>query len=481
MSESARVLAVLVAVVASFVWAELRGGSRDTRGFRTASLAWMWLVSTESLLLRTRPADDALLGEFSLAAQSEALSWVIAAVFIALLAIRWPGAFRSLTRPPLRWALCFALLAAISSLWSDSHLYSLIWAGKLLAVVAALGALTTVLTSSPERLLAFVKLAWITFLVASILPLLLTLVDPSTSTFWADEGRGRFGSISLSEAAAVAMLLSIAVADAIGRRYPYLLGAISFVLMFSGIGKTAIIAGLAAVLLYTMATRGRSAALVSAGYAAVAIVLSAAAIAVAPDLGAHLLTYYDQGNASNISGRLPLWEASIGPILERWVLGHGYLSSRFLFTTVSAWGSALPTSLHNAWLEAFYNNGIVGVVVLVVLHVSTIRCLWRAWRRPRGGDRVYRAAWGAAMALYAGSLINAAAGVYFGGAPHKSFVLFLTTVALAQVLAYASQSRQSVETPAGRGEGSSGPAFYRMPEVAPGRRGASAPARAMRG
>jgi O-antigen ligase len=466
MNETVRVSAVLVAAVLSLVWAEFRGGARNARVLRVVSCAWMWLVFSEAFLLRTRPADDALAGDFALSAQGEALSWAIAAVFVALLAVRWPTAFSGLFKPPLLWAASFAMLAAISTMWSYSPTYSAVWAGKLIVVVAVLGGLTTILTLAPENILGFMKLLWATFFIASLMPSVLVLVDPAAAAAAAEESYGRSQSLSTSEPAAVAMLLALVLADVTRRRYFYAAMALSFVLMFSGLGKTAIIGGVFSVLLYTALTRGRSAVPVWIGYAVVATTLTALAVGAMPELGAYLFEYYDQGHATNISGRVPLWEASFGLIREQWVVGHGYLSSRFLFTRVTPWGAVMPTSLHNVALEVLYNNGVVGLAVLVVLNASCVHCLWRGWRQRQTRDPLYGFWYAAGLTLYAGSLINGMAGVYFGGPPHKGFVLFLTTIAVLQVLAYLprtpwqrQQSRSGVSGTPLRG------VLYRMPHT----------------
>jgi O-antigen ligase len=128
---------------------------------------------------------------------------------------------------------------------------------------------------------------------------------------------------------------------------------------------------------------------------------------------------------------------------------------------VNTWGATLPTSLHNAWLEVAYNNGLLGLTMLAMLNLSTVACLWRATRQLHRRDRVNRIVYGVAISLYAASLINSAAGVYFGGVPHKSFVLYLTAVGMAQILAYSKPTQLSAERAA-----PARPLFYRMAEGA---------------
>jgi hypothetical protein len=43
-------------------------------------------------------------------------------------------------------------------------------------------------------------------------------------------------------------------------------------------------------------------------------------------------------------------------------------------------------------------------------------------------------AFAAAAALYVGAILNGIAGVYFGGYPHKGFVIFLTSLTMGQML-----------------------------------------------
>jgi O-antigen ligase len=445
-NETVRVTVLLAAAALSLCWASLKGGPRRDRIFAIASLVWAWLVLSEVAMLRTRPADDALIGEFALSARGEVLTWLVLAASVAVMSIRWPTALRSLWRPPVAWMTCFAALAAISCAWSDSPFYSAVWAGKLVLTVLALGMLAEAVAPTHEELLPLLKIVWATFLIATILPFILAFLDPTATTFWADAGGSRYGSISTSESGAIALVLSLTVADATGRRSLAFAAAVCFLLMLVGIGKTAILAGVVSVLIYTVLARGTRAIVPICIYSISAVAIGAFALAANPDLVAHLMRYYDLNSVSTLTGRVPLWEQGIDSIREQPVLGHGYLSSRFLFTSVSAWRTALPTSLHNAALEVLYNNGVVGLLLMVGLNVSAVRRLWRGLRLRVAQDSTYRIAHATAASLYVGALINGMAGVYFGGTPHKSFILFLTTVTVVHILT-AREHPHAIESP----------------------------------
>jgi O-antigen ligase len=76
-----------------------------------------------------------------------------------------------------------------------------------------------------------------------------------------------------------------------------------------------------------------------------------------PAIAEHLLRYLEQDNAVTISGRIPLWQEASPYIGERWLFGHGYLSSRFFFLNTLSdhltflWSVSPPTSLHSAYLD----------------------------------------------------------------------------------------------------------------------------------
>jgi O-antigen ligase len=205
--------------------------------------------------------------------------------------------------------------------------------------------------------------------------------------------------------------------------------------MLLSLGKTAIVAGVFSVMLFLLLQKqvARSAA-VFLGITAVAFVI----LSVTP-LASHLESY--QG-ASTLTGRTFIWTTALSAIRQKWLFGHGYLSTYF------SWGrnSGLVAgfvNLHNGFLEVAYNSGIFGLLVLLMIHFAILRNVWRsirgasvlrarAPRDPRSAQ-AYLLSVGA-LALYANLSINGLFNTTFGGRPTSPFMLFLAVFVMVDVL-----------------------------------------------
>jgi O-antigen ligase len=143
-------------------------------------------------------------------------------------------------------------------------------------------------------------------------------------------------------------------------------------------------------------------------------------------------TRYAQGTQlESLSGRIQLWQSALPEIERNFFLGHGYLASRF-FALLLPLADQWEANMHNAFIEVLYNNGIVGLAIILALIYVTVRTIWGLVRRKSSREVFVLAA--GLLALEAYFLLNGMLESTFGGHPHAFFVFFLVLAALAERL-----------------------------------------------
>jgi exopolysaccharide production protein ExoQ len=139
----------------------------------------------------------------------------------------------------------------------------------------------------------------------------------------------------------------------------------------------------AAVLLVRRAESPRAR---GAAYASIVVVVLAA-VATALLLQRQVLELL--GKSDDLTGRLGIWEGVIGLAQQRPAFGWGWVS--YWIPWVAPFNDPAffrngvqQTHAHNAWLDVWLQLGIVGVVLLAALVVSTlVRSWWLAVDRPQ--------------------------------------------------------------------------------------------------
>jgi O-antigen ligase len=138
----------------------------------------------------------------------------------------------------------------------------------------------------------------------------------------------------------------------------------------------------------------------------------------------HRITYYlFRGQTTeefvNMTGRTSLWDVAIDFLLQRPLLGHGYVAARDVLLQQVNWGG----HAHNAVIDSIFSVGLVGAALLwisflVVLGVSFLRTM-----------RTHPAAVGYHAMIFCGMvflLFNAITGDSFAGVPgYEPMLLFL--------------------------------------------------------
>jgi len=138
-----------------------------------------------------------------------------------------------------------------------------------------------------------------------------------------------------------------------------------------------------------------------------------------------------------VTGRSDVWAAGWQLIKQRMLLGRGFMSSRFLAYKISV--SWQPGHLHNGFLEVLYNNGLVGLFVMVMMHVMIIRNLFLVMRK------VSLPMAAGCFAVYLNILINGMVSRAFGSRPDATFTMLFALVFVSErLLQEVSQGEESL-------------------------------------
>lgn len=86
------------------------------------------------------------------------------------------------------------------------------------------------------------------------------------------------------------------------------------------------------------------------------------------------------GKSEDLTGRLDIWDKVIGLAQQRPAFGWGWVSYwapwTAPFKNLAERGGVVYLQAHNAWLDVWLQLGILGLVVFILLVLST---LWRSW------------------------------------------------------------------------------------------------------
>ena len=100
--------------------------------------------------------------------------------------------------------------------------------------------------------------------------------------------------------------------------------------------------------------------------------------------------------------------------------------------------------LHNGFLEVLYNNGLPGLLLILLMHFSILKNLAAVARRPTSRE-IHLLAVGS-LAIYFDVLLTGQFNVSFGGHLNSPFIVFLALILIAENLKRANFSRATEET-----------------------------------
>lgn len=394
----------------------------DRRVFFSATLViWIFLLLSEGIFVHFGSTNTAEAGRFSATAYFEALSWGLSFAALAFITLFRPAYLRRLFTGVLKWASIFCIIAVLSCPLSPNVLYSASLAFKLCVVVLTLFAIE----ESSEGAATVPKLFFAMFVGI----LILTFAGFATPFLGPGPvfAGSRFGSeIGLSGIAGMLLLLSVLFF--ILKKNPWFLAAAGFslVVMLLVGGKGGIIASfLSFMMFFALLKNARQAAAACLAFTVIFLVF----VMFTP-LG-HVLQSYDQsGNGSTLSGRVNLWTVVWPEIKHKPIFGHGYRASRFVSAEVEG-TFAEAGHIHNVFLEILYNNGIAGLLPVLVMNFFIVGNLGYALKRSAGQMRYYAAA---AFALYIHLLLWGITAPTFGSAADSRFMTFFVILLVSMQL-----------------------------------------------
>jgi O-antigen ligase len=389
---------------------------------RLALVVWWALLISEEVFSRFTPEAESFSGHFSEAAYGEAAFWALA--FLALLLIMpWPQYPRQAFSGSNKWLSLFAVVCLISATFSPTPLYSLAWAFKLFLVALLLLLCSATIHDLNDIESFYWSNLW-GFFVLAVVPVVRAFLNPSGAF---ENGRlwGSPNGLSLSAGALV--LLALILNSLHKRTWLAGFAIVGATVMIMSGGKAGIIAGIASVtLLFVLQKR------VAAGFGwLLGVLVLGGIILLATPLATHFTTYQEQGQLSTVTGRTELWRAVWPEILQHPLVGHGYLASRFLSEEVEGTFAGAGHT-HNGFMEALYNNGLVGLCILVGIHFVIVKNLWRTVKGPPNRSAHLLAA--GSSAIYVNLLVNGFFNATFGGRSGAPFMLLLGLLVVSEVL-----------------------------------------------
>jgi exopolysaccharide production protein ExoQ len=389
-------------------------------------LLWFVLISEQVFVHNANSTASASKGNFGVEAFQEVAAWLLAGAVLFLLTLGRPQYLRKMFSGSYKWVSLFALLAVASVPLSPSPSYSLAWAFKLVLTVLLLRACAVSMEGN-EDLVSFLY----TFLAGIFVIIVLRLILAATAPEPFFIG-GRLNELAsptgLSTLAGVLCLLSLTLFAV--RRRGWLLFPIAFgmlVILLAG-GKTGMVAGVFAAMLFFVLQKQVRYAL---GLLVIFLVIGGVLLVTTP-LGKYFQDYEQSGEASTITGRTDLWAAIWPAILEKPIVGHGYVASRFLSIDLDVAAGWEPPHTHNSFLEPLYNNGIPGLLLVLIMNIIIVSNLLSVVRNPADQETFYLAA--GAFSIYVCLFINGMLKVTFGGSPDGAFTMFLALFVVSVAL-----------------------------------------------
>lgn len=440
--ESAHVLLVGSVLLGALCLSLGIGRTRASNAQKVVFVLWGFLLVSEGFFSRVGTVDSAFAGSFNVAAYGEAAIWILALAVVGALFISSPVPVRRLFTGNYRWVVAFGVVCVISCVYSPRPLFSAAWALKLGLVILLLHLCSAYITDL-EDIDSFLRLTFwaLAFLIANWV-----LQGDGQHRFFDEQGR-LYGADGLSASSGTLLLLALTLYWSIRgqglKKAAIGVGAIAFVVMVVAGGKAGIVAGIVCAVLFFAFRKGVGSA---AGFLAAAVVLGTVIVIVSP-LSRYLHIYSELDQAGTLTGRTPLWEVAFPAILQKPILGHGYVSSAFVSVMVNGvpWEAG---HMHNGFLEALYNNGLVGLVLIVGILIIVGRNLVRVIRRAPRTDYRFQLGIGC-LAILANLLINGLTNASFAGRALHPFMLLLGLFIISEKLAAVTLAERFRPSPLG--------------------------------
>jgi O-antigen ligase len=414
---------------------------RDKSIFRLALVIWWFVLVSHELYERVADPDDSIAGQFVGSAYAEAVTWAIALGAVLSLTALSPHYLTTMLKGSWKWLTVFALVCTASIVYAPNAAYSLAWLCKLWLVVLCARMCHSHIRNEND-IWTFFRITLWGFLFLTVLPAIRALADPST----AFEGAGdrlNANPDALSPAAATALLLVLMLCSFSMQRHLVFFGVIATIIMFFALGKTGILAGIFATIVFLL-LQGRLRAAMWLGMSMAALV--GILFLGSSTFSGHIRSY--EGTAT-LSGRTFIWDTAVPAVKQRIFTGHGYVSSRFVSVEVPDEKMAID-HLHNSLLETLYNTGVVGLTLILIINATIFINLVRAiaWsrrlKRIRGPDdqqayNLHLLSVGC-LALYINEFVNGMFNASFGGRVLGPFMMVIALLSISEPLAHRVRS-----------------------------------------
>jgi O-antigen ligase len=417
---SDQAISIMVAGVGFFLLLWIVMAVSGTSRSRNLLFALWWvLLSSEAFF--SYMTEDAESGQVSTGAYSEVMVWVFIIFAFFLYSMRNPQYLREIFKGSYKWVALFGVVCLASCAYAEQPFFSLGWIIKLFLAIALLAACNHEIKTSAD-LRTFLMVTQWAFAFLLFMPMLRLMADPAVLA------TGRLFDVGtaptmLAADAGILVLLSLALSAPGRRGWPLFFAIFGMLVMILAAGKAGFVACVfSGLIFFVWQGKFKSAIWFLLGLvAAVAVV-----VILSPSLGAYITSYLGTDQAGTVTGRSDVWSAGWQLIKQRLVFGRGFMSSRFLAYKISvAWQ---PGHLHNGFLEVWYNNGLIGLFVMIMMHAMIIRNLILVMRK------VSLPMAAGCFAVYLNILINGMVSRAFGSRPDATFTMLFALVFVSERL-----------------------------------------------
>jgi|GEM_PF-3056558 O-antigen ligase len=391
----------------------------------TAILLFSFLLVAERIFYRYSTLGAAYQGDFAASAYAETMIWAMCSIVLLLITFRSPGYLGRLLKPSFRWLFLLAFVSIASAAYSPAKAFSFAWGFKLVLAVMLLRVILDEIESMNDLRWFLDATLWsFTALVALCLAQFIATPDA-----WSGGRMSEALSPTGVSAIAGTLFLLGLIFYAVKSEKKYLVfSGFGFFVMLLGGGKGAILAAFVAGTMFFILRKNWKSGLI---FIVVVVGLGSILVVTTP-LQHYLMDYAKSGEAETGTGRIGLWKVIIPAIMEKPLYGHGYVSSKFIAEDVS--GVDWPAGhTHNGFLEILYNNGVIGLILLLAVLWRTVRNLLLVTRRIKAGEMRTWAI--GCFAVFVFEMLNGMLNASFGGRPGSSYLMLISLLIVSEVLA----------------------------------------------
>lgn len=401
--------------------------TRSATAWRTGLVLWWFLLCSQEFFARFTSQEATASGQYAPAAYEEAIFWILILVALTIATLGSPGYLRNILSGRYGWLTLYVVLCIASTVLSPNLVFSLAWAFKLALVVLVIQLLSSQIKGYDD-LRSFLRVTLWAYAFLAIVPTLQSFLNPDQAF---GEG-GRLGGIlapdEQSVLSGILVLLLLSLYSETRLKWPVALGGVGIVTMVLSGGKAGIAASIfCCMAFYLLQSKFKPAIGLLIGFVVVGIPLY-----LLTPFGRYMEKYMQSGQASSFTGRTGIWQGAISGIVQHPLLGHGFVATQFMSTHILDMPFA-ATNAHDSFLEALYNNGAVGLLLVLLVLAYIARNLWKAYRHPANLEGYGQLAAGL-IAIFLDLLISGLVNATFAGRVRADFILLVGMVVISEVM-----------------------------------------------